>query len=155
MMAVVETDADAAALTAYAAALAEGIEAAIGPWVEASVARRSDDPALAASAATAAGRARAEVGEALRELLALDVEAQRTTPLTIVRGAVRHPTAVLADAGVPPVPRDPLAVEAFPDDVYDLTPGSLADLDPALVEAGIAWGAAKAHTVLRRRKAGP
>jgi hypothetical protein len=59
---------------------------------------------------------------------------------------------VLAGAGVPPVARDPVAVEAFPDDPYDLTPGSLADLDPGLVEAGIAWGAAKAHTVLRRRR---
>jgi len=45
-----------------------------------------------------------------------------------------------------------VAAEAFPDDPYDLTPGSLADLDPELVHAGISWGAAKAHTVLRRRR---
>src|SRR4051812_1608425 len=108
MMAVVESEVDAAALTAHAAALADGMEAAIGPWVEAAVARRSDDPALAAPAAAAAGRARAEVGAAVRELLALDVDAQATTPLTIVRSAVRHPTEVLAAAGVPPVARDPL-----------------------------------------------
>ena len=88
----------------------------------------------------------------MRALLALDVDAQPTTPLALVRGAVRYPTEVLASAGVRPVDRDPMAAEGFPDDVYDLTPGSLADLDPALVEAGIAWGAAKAHTVLRRRK---
>jgi hypothetical protein len=95
------------------------------------------------------------VGPAVRALLARDVDQQATTPLTIVRGAVRFPTGVLADAGVAPVDRDPVAAEAFPDDVYDLTPGSFADLHPDLVEAGIAWGAAKAHTILRRRKATP
>jgi hypothetical protein len=144
--------ADAAALAAYASALAEGIEAAIGPWVVAAVERRAGGLDLSEEAGAAAEVARREVGGAVRELLARDVDAQATTPLTLVRGAVRHPTAVLAAAGIPPVARDPVALEAFPDDPYDLTPGSLADLDPELVEAGIVWGAAKAHTVLRRRR---
>ena len=152
MMAGVESDADAAALAEYAEALADGIDAAIGPWVIAAVSRRSGERDLEAEAAVAARQAQQDVGSAVRALLALDVDAQPTTPLALVRGAVRYPTEVLAAAGVRPVDRDPMAAEGFPDDVYDLTPGSLADLDPALVEAGIAWGAAKAHTVLRRRK---
>jgi hypothetical protein len=152
MMAGVESDADAAALAQYAEALAEGIDAAIGPWVIAAVSRRSGERDLEVEAAVAARQAQQDVGSAVRALLALDVDAQPTTPLALVRGAVRYPTEVLASAGVRPVDRDPMAAERFPDDVYDLTPGSLADLDPALVEAGIAWGAAKAHTVLRRRK---
>ena len=154
MMAGVESDADAAALAGYATALADGIDAAIGPWVVAAVERRSAGRDLRGAAATAAQRAQEEVGSAVRALLARDVDAQATTPLALVRGAVRYPTEVLAAAGVPPVDRDPVAAEGFPDDVYDLTPGSLADLDPDLVEAGITWGAAKAHTVLRRRRVG-
>ena len=41
----------------------------------------------------------------------------------------------------------------FPDDLYDLTPGSFRDLDPALHEPGLEWGAAKAHVHLARRRA--
>ena len=150
-----DEDADARALARYASALADGIGAAIGPWVIAAVERRSGGLDLSEEARAAAEVAGQEVGGAVRELLALDVDAQPTTPLALVRGAVRYPTAVLTAAGVPPVGRDPVAAEAFPDDPYDLTPGSLADLAPDLVEAGIVWGAAKAHTVLRRRRGKP
>ena len=41
---------------------------------------------------------------------------------------------------------------SFPDDPYDLTPGSFADVDPSLHEPGLVWGAAKAHVVLARRR---
>jgi hypothetical protein len=158
MMAGVErpgADEAEAALTGYARALADGIEAAIGPWVIAAVERRAGDLDLTAAASAAAEHARREVGVGVHRLLELDVDAQSTTPLAVVRSAVRYPTEVLAAAGVRPVVRDPVALEAFPDDVYDLTPGSLADLDPDLVEAGIVWGAAKAHTMMRRRRERP
>jgi hypothetical protein len=143
---------DERALAAYGAALAQGIDEAIVGWVRAAVAGRAGGRDLDDAAAQAGEEARAEVAAALRALLGTDVDRQATTPLSIVRAAVRHPTRVLAEAGVPPVGRDPIATEAFPDDPYDLTPGSLADLDPELVSAGIAWGAAKAHVVLRRRR---
>ena len=70
-----------------------------------------------------------------------------------MRSAVRYPTEVLAAAGVPPVVRDAFAVEAFPDDLYDLTPGSFTDLDPDLGDVGIAWGAAKAFVIRARHQA--
>ena len=38
------------------------------------------------------------------------------------------------------------------DDDYDLIIADFADLTPDLAEAGIAWGAAKAHVVLARRR---
>ena len=82
---------------------------------------------------------------------ATDVDQQWTNPLDLVRRAVSFPTDVLRKAGVAPVARDSFAVEVFPDDVYDLAPASFADVDPALSEAGIEWGAAKAHVVLNRR----
>ncbi|MCU1372626.1 MAG: hypothetical protein JWO77_3820, partial [Ilumatobacteraceae bacterium] len=99
-------------------------------------------------------RAAADVGARARELLALDVDAQPTGPLAVVRTAVRYPTEVLAAAGVSHVVRDEFAERAFPGDVYDLAPAAFADLDPALHDAGLVWGAAKAHVVLRRRRSG-
>lgn len=133
-----------------AGALADGVEAALPGWVERSVERlmvaygaSMDDAAWAAT--RAAGRAAvADVGPRLRLLLAADVDEQWTNPLSLVRRAVAHPTGVLRDFGVPPVQRDRFAEERFPDDDYDLTPASFADLDPALTGVGLAWGAAKA-----------
>lgn len=104
-------------------------------------------------AASAAGeRARAQVVERLRTLFATDVDEQRTNPMSILRDAVVHPTAVLAAAGVPVPRRDEFAQRAFPDDLYDLTPATWSDVDPTLHEPGIVWGAWKAKTVLERRR---
>ena len=69
---------------------------------------------LEAEAAVAARQAQQDVGSAVRALLALDVDAQPTTPLALVRGAVRYPTEVLAAAGVRPVDRDPMAARGSP-----------------------------------------
>ena len=149
---------DLAALGRYAVALADGIEAAIGPWVE-----RSVVAAIEASGGLVTGsmrlRARAAGDEAtaaiaprVRALLALDIDEQRTGPLALLREAVVFPTTVLSEAGIEPAERDAQAIALFPDDVYDLAPASFADLDPALADAGIAWGAAKAHVHLARRR---
>ncbi len=142
----------------YAAVLVEAAEAALGPWVERSVARRavaafgSVPPAMAAEAHDAGLAARRDVGRQLRELLSTDVDEQRTNPLSVLRSAVRYPTAVLRTAGVAPVPRDEFSRRAFPEDDYDLTPATWGDLDPSLHEPGIVWGAWKASVVLRRRR---
>ena len=96
--------------------------------------------------------AQAETGAAIRALLAADIDDQRSTPLTLLRQAVRYPTRVLQDAGVPPAARDRFAERAFPEDVYDLSPASLADVDPALTDPGISWGAAKAFEHKRRHR---
>ncbi|HJR26089.1 MAG TPA: hypothetical protein VJ804_11480, partial [Acidimicrobiales bacterium] len=87
-----------------------------------------------------------------RALLAEDVAEQRSNPLSLVRRAVVHSTRVLAAAGIEPVDRDAEARRLFPDDVYDLVPATFADLDQSVLEPGIAWGAAKAHVLLRRRR---
>jgi hypothetical protein len=150
---------DAAALAGYAAALADAVVAALPAWVERSVSARYADwsgeatPAEVREAAVIAGRqAVVEVEPPLRDLLATDVDEQRTNPLAILRRAVRHPTSVLAQAGVPPVERDAHAERLFPDDLYDLGPAAFADLGPAVHEPGLVWGAAKAHVILRRRR---
>lgn len=150
--------ADAAALARYATALADGIEARLAGWVERVVTERhrawsGPVPDEVAAAARAAGEAAtAEVVPRVRALLARDVDDQPTGPLALLRGAVVHPTGVLRAAGVPPVARDAVAVRLHPDDAYDLSPATFADVHPDLHEPGLTWGAAKAHVVLARRR---
>ena len=146
-------------LRQYAAALADGVEAALPGWVVRSVDRLITawqgrmSEAVAEEAAVAGRTARQEIGPRLRALLATDVDVQSTGPLAVVREAARYPTDVLRRAGVPPVVRDAFAERTFPQDVYDLAPASFADLDPSLHEPGVRWGAAKAFVVLARRRA--
>jgi hypothetical protein len=92
------------------------------------------------------------VGARVRTLLRTDVDEQRTTPLALLREAVPYPTAVLAAAGVPPVERDQVDEDMFPDDRYGLSPATWSDIDPALTDPGIAWGAAKAWVHLQRHR---
>ncbi len=151
--------ADAAALRGYAGALGDAVLDALPRWVERSVVSRYEAwagrPAadeLREEARAAGEEAVAVVGPELRDLLATDVDAQRSNPLAILRRAARFPTGVLAAAGVPPVERDAQAERLFPDDVYDLGPAAFADLGPDVHEPGLVWGAAKAHVILRRRR---
>ncbi|MGI8777820.1 MAG: hypothetical protein ACR2LJ_10680, partial [Acidimicrobiales bacterium] len=147
----------------HATALADAIEGALPGWVERSVAQRLhgqpelDGPTIErvlAAAAEAGRRARAEVGPRVRALLEADIDEQPTTPLALVRTAVSYPGTVLAAAGVPPARRDDTQVRLFPDDVYDLTPASFADVGPELAEPGLAWGVAKAWCHRRRHGTG-
>lgn len=143
-------------LARYAADLADGVERALPAWVAASVARRLPGVDLEpwrADIERAGREAVTDVGAKVRDLLDLDVDEQWTNPLSLIRSAVRYPNRVLAAAGAPEVVRDRHAVRFLPDDVYDLAPASFADLDPALHEPGVGWGAAKAHVHLRRRRA--
>ncbi len=144
----------------HAVALADGIEEALLTWVVRSVnvvvtAWAGAVSVGVAEAAEASGQqARDEVGTSVRALLLSDIDDQRTTPLALLRSAVKYPTRVIRAAGVPPVERDPFSVEVFPDDDYDLSPTSFADVDPALAELGIRWGAAKAFEHKRRHRTG-
>jgi len=145
-------------LAEYATALADGIEAALPRWVEAQVARimvawtGSVPDEVRAEAERAGAAARDELGPRVRALLALDIDEQRSNPMSIVRTAAAYPTAVLRAAGVPGIERDASAEAQFPDDDYDLVPTRFADLDPAIHDAGLHWGAAKAHVHLQRRR---
>lgn len=147
-----------AALDEYSAALRDAIVAAMPAWVSGHVVRLAEawfgsaDAAVHAAAAAAGHQAANDVERRLAELLTQDVDAQRTTPLAVVRGAVSYPTAVLADAGVPEVQRDEFTERAFPADVYDLTPGSWREVSEDVHDAGLAWGAWKAHQHLTRRR---
>jgi len=150
---------DDARLAAYARELADGVDAALAGWVRRSVERvlqaqgRSLTAEIGDRAAAAGEAARAEIVPRLRRLLEADIDVQRTNPLAVIRGAVTWPTEVLRAAGARPVARDAPSERHFPADIYDLTPANFADLDPSLHGPGMAWGAAKAHVHLRRRRA--
>ena len=140
-----------------AAMLADGAVAALPSWVERCVADACERAGISAADLSGAARTAglqcvAETGPLLWDLLATDVDEQQTTPLSVLRGAVRFPTQVLADGGVPAPDRDDFDASRFPDDPYGLTPASFADIDPELGPIGIVWGAAKAFEVLQRRR---
>jgi hypothetical protein len=143
---------EAEALYAECAAdLLAGLDAAIIGWVERSLVDRL--PSESAELATAAAvRTHEAVMPVLRALLLSDVDVQSAGPLGILRNAVGDATDVLAAAQVPRPRRDEFAARNFPDDPYDLGPATFDDVDPALHEVGLRWGAAKAHLVLTRRR---
>jgi len=143
-------------------AILVGVERELPGWVERSVRRildawgrtPSDTRERAERDAVDAGRAATGrvVGE-LRELFALDAEAQRSTPLELVRRAYRESIAVLAAVGIPSVERDEFAERAWPDDTYGLVVHGLGDLgDEDLAPLQMAWGLAKAKVVRARRE---
>jgi hypothetical protein len=149
---------DAAALARHARALADAVDAAVPGWVDRSIRRVlaeqgiEVDDALASRIGAASAEAGAEGSQRVRALLATDIDEQAGNPLAVLRSLVRYATDVLQAAGARPASRDEFAQRAFPADVYDLSPATFADVDPALHEPGLVWGAAKAHVHLARRR---
>lgn len=142
----------------YPQLLADAVDAVLSSWLVRCVvetAERTSGVSAPELTASAVAMSEAAHGEVMRELVALldtDVDAQRTNPLSVLRSAVRHPTRVLAAAGIPPPSRDEFAVRAFPADVYNLSPAAWTDVHDSLLEPGLIWGAWKAKTVLDRRR---
>ncbi|MEP6625941.1 MAG: hypothetical protein ABJC79_15950 [Acidimicrobiia bacterium] len=150
-----ESDEDRAQLRAVEIEIVSRTGAAIPGWVRTVVERlvgawgRCSDAEVArlAEAAEIAGtEAAARITSELRELFAVPLDEQRSTPLQVVRSGFREPTAALAEAGIPEVVRDPFDERMHPGDRYDLAPRSLADLgDPDLGPLLLAWGMGKAR----------
>jgi hypothetical protein len=93
----------------------------------------------------------------IEHLAEQDVDGQATTPLAILREAFHFPTSLMDAWGEPVGGRDPYATSAFPEDVYDVLPGSFKEVDESLFEPGLAWGVAKAraHSARHKRKDTP
>ncbi len=88
----------------------------------------------------------------LHDLLRTSIDAQRQTPLALVRAHIEPMTTYLQSIGVSEVQRDPYDEEAFPNDMFGLAPTSWADFGEAVSDAALRWGAAKAmaHAATRR-----
>ena len=146
--------------SAYADRLADAVDASLEDWVVHCVEVRASDAGIERRRRTS-GRCPRRGGEVSgrggdpgqRQLFDLDIDEQPTTPLTILRGAVYHPTAVLGAQGVAVSPRgvrrDQLSrrrLRPGTGDVRRRQPGPRAI-------PGLRWGAAKAHVHLKRRRA--
>lgn len=149
---------DEAKFREYSEQLVDAIDAVIVDWVRRCVAGscaragREYDQSIESATNAAARACRSDVEGQLRQLISLDIDEQRGTPLQVLRSAVRYPGNVLAEAGVASAERDSFERDAFPDDPYGLSPAGFGDIDPSLVEPGLTWGAAKAHLHLRRHR---
>ena len=95
----------------------------------------------------------AQVQIDLMALLSVDVDAQRTNPLQVLRGSTLMATALLIEAGIPPAQRDEFEVRSMPDDMFALGPLTWRDLGDDVHDAGIEWGAWKAAMIISRRRA--
>lgn len=140
-------------LAEYGRSLAEAIDQALPQWIANAVDSRhvgARPIGLTEKIDETGQRAVDEIGAKIRGLLSADIDEQWTTPLSLLRSAVAYPTAILQDLAVLPAARDAEAIRRFPDDPYDLTPASLLEFGASAHEAGIHWGAAKAHVHLQR-----
>jgi hypothetical protein len=146
------------ALTELGQELAQELEIALPAWVEARVRFICQAWALdwseeiANDTQEAGKKCATEVGLRLRQLLESGIDQQDTNPMSILRSATNYPTQVLKNYDIPPIERDDFSEDAFPDDVYGLTPAAFADFGQTAHELGIAWGAAKAHTHFSKRR---
>ncbi|MDA8296507.1 MAG: hypothetical protein M0004_07985 [Actinomycetota bacterium] len=149
---------DAEVLEAAGAALYAAISPRLGPYVAEAVRRQLEAAGRpigareVAAGTAAARRAEARVLPALRELLSADVDAQASTPLSLVRRALDEATAALDELAVDPPARDRFLLEAFPADHYGLYPASIAVFGSEVEELAITWGAAKAMAHRRRHQ---
>jgi hypothetical protein len=152
-------DPDEARLAEISRDLADALDAAVPGWIAGLVVERvaqwsgTVDEEVERQAVAAGEAARQDVMPAIRQLLATDIDEQRTNPLAILRRATRHGHEVLVRAGVPPVERDEFSERSFPDDHHALVPAGWDEIHPDLRELGIAWGAAKAFVFKARRRA--
>lgn len=146
------SDADAQLMARISAELLAAVDATIGPWVIVAVTSRRPD--LADRARHEAQRCRTDIVTQLEELFALDIDAQQTTPLAVLRTAGAAVARVLDSGGEPRPVRDPFDVRANPEDVFGVGPSTWSDLGDEVAQLGIAWGAGKAHLHLRRHRPG-
>lgn len=130
-------------------ALLEALRVEMPLWACSVVEQRGGDPVTGRQVGM---RAYESLEQELRDLLTADIDAQRGTPLSILRRAVVWPTEVLRAAGIAAVSRDPDDEARFPDDVYALTPAAFSDFGEVSGDAGLRWSVGKAFEHKRRHQ---
>ena len=145
-------DSDDAQFRAYGSALVDAVEASLSAWVTEVVESRRGGAEI--DIEVVIERVREGALPPLRRLVGEDVDRQSTTPLEILRDAARYITTALERAGADaPDGVESSAVQSLgADDPYGVGPMSFAELGPEVADAGLEWGAAKAHVHLRRHQ---
>ena len=128
--------------------LSEVLTAVYEPYVRGEVAERIDGEPAGLDEAIEEGRR--WLKGALANMLSRPYPVQDRGPLELFQEAMSFPTEVLQQAGHLPVPRDVLARNALPGDLYDLAPISSRELGDEVWQVHLAWGAAKAAAMSRR-----
>ena len=130
--------------------LRQAIAAAVRPWLESAVARRgvAADPEVSELIEAVA----AEVETSIAELVDADPDVPLSGPLERIRRTVVPVNEFLQRRDVPKPMRNTMDVEMHPEDLYDLGPMTFRDLGDEVHDAGITWGAAKAHLHLKRHR---
>ncbi|MCP5025712.1 MAG: hypothetical protein GY929_05435 [Actinomycetia bacterium] len=126
----------------------DAIYIALPRWVERVVLDRAghdtglSDDEIALFVERAGKAAQADIGTQARLLL----ESTSTKPadlLQLLQTAVHFPTGVLHYLGVEETERGAFAQTAWPEDIYELTPKSMTEIDESLDEPFTRWDAAR------------
>lgn len=136
--------------TQYGQGLYDAISKAIRPWLNHQVLNRVK--VLDDEMARAIEICAAQVEESIADLAAADVDAPLSGPLERIRQGVEPLNAMLDQRGVDPPLRNAMDQQMRPGDRHELGPMTFRDLGDAVHDAGISWGAAKAHLHLQRRR---
>ena len=136
----------------YGTALAAAVDRSIRPWLRQIITLRTGSAQLDATITQAIETTSADVNDLLLTLASADVDEPLSGPLERIRRAVSQLTPLLSEMGAEPIKRDPFDVQTRPDDIFALGPMAFADLSDEVQNAGITWGAAKAHLHQKRRR---
>jgi hypothetical protein len=132
--------------------LQQAITGAIRPWLDAVIESRLPDTAISAQLAETLDDITTAVDRSIVELINADVDEPLSGPLERIRREVEPLNDAFDRLGVPPPHRDAVDVRMRPADRFALGPMTFRDLGDEVHEAGITWGAAKAHLHLQRRR---
>lgn len=143
---------DVSLLEDYPRALCESVIEAYPTWLASRISAIANGAIPAETIADVAKSCADSMAPQLIDLLATDVDAQRSNPLQVLRLSTVEANNLLKNAAVVPPRRDEFEVSAMPHDEYAIGPLTWLDLGETVHEAGISWGAWKAATVLTRRR---
>ncbi len=140
---------DAAAVVGFGEALAGLVLDVFPRWVAHTVSEHFGTD-LTNGAEDAGGRARDSLRGPLMNFFSLDIDEQRTTPLSIIRAHMVVVTEYLTAQGIRPVERDEFDTRSHPADLFGLGPFAWIDFGEDVHVAGLQWGAAKAFVHRQR-----
>lgn len=132
--------------------LHRAISGAIRPWLDAVIETRIANTSIADQLDETLDEITLAVDRSITELINADVDQPLSGPLERIRREVEPLNDLLDRLGVSPPHRDAVDVQMRPADRHALGPMTFRDLGDDVHEAGITWGAAKAHLHLQRRQ---